>query len=80
MNNSTNTPENSVNPGLLNKANEMDEKMQMNEAAKAEADRILRDYRRDLAKLNAAMIRNEENPPTANDIARLKYCMHAFVK
>lgn len=65
---------------LIEKAHELDAKKKLDDAAIIEAQKRLKEYNRNVAKLNAWMLRTEENPPTDYDIRKLETCMHFFKK
>jgi hypothetical protein len=65
---------------LLENAQKLDEQKQLTDAAIMEMQKRLKEYNRNVAKLNAWMLRTEENPPSDFDIQKLETCMHFFTK
>lgn len=65
---------------LIRNASERDLKLQQDLKQIEEKKKRLREYNRNVAKLNAWMIRSEENMPTDLDIKKLELCMCYFKK
>jgi hypothetical protein len=64
----------------MKKAELLDAQKKLNDQAILDEQKKLREYNRNVAKLNAWMLRTEENPPTEFDIWKLEMCMHYFRK
>lgn len=65
---------------LIKNASERDLKLQKDLKQIEEQKKRLREYNRNVAKLNAWMLRSEENMPTDLDIKKLELCMCYFKK
>jgi len=65
---------------LIEKAEELDEANGLTQDAIEVKRLAVRDWKLRIAKLNAAMIRHSDNPPTEYDLKKLKLCEHFFKK
>lgn len=65
---------------LIRNASERDFKLQQDLKQIEEQKKRLHEYNRNVAKLNAWMLRSEENMPTDLDIKKLESCMCYFKK
>lgn len=67
-----------LRPELMESASEMDRKRETELAEQKKKADQLREYNKNVAKLNALMLRTEDNMPSEYDIKKLEMCMHYF--